>query len=152
MQGYRRSRRKRVSVRNCGGWGRCCVRFRVVVITSYQHIAQRSRILSFVIVTASQIFFAGSYQQQGTCDGKKAGTKTGGGASGGKLGDQPVVFHKSIKSSGYGKEQPVLPLRLPASLLADPLTGHAHVWRQSASSQEKTLILWGCRGSGDVAV
>jgi hypothetical protein len=60
---------------------------------------------------------AGSYQQRlgGASDGKKSGGKIGAGISGGKMGDQPVVFHKSIKSSGYGKEQPVLPPALPAN-------------------------------------
>jgi hypothetical protein len=31
------------------------------------------------------------------------------------------VFHKTIKSSGYGKDQPVLPLLLPPPLLLLPL-------------------------------
>ncbi len=44
-------------------------------------------------------------------DGKKSGGKTG------VRGDQPVVFHKTIKSSGYGKEQPVLQLLLLLLLL-----------------------------------
>ncbi len=61
--------------------------------------------------------FAGSYQQHGSSDTKKTASKSGLGTSSGKFGDQPVVFHKSIKSSGYGKEQPVLFPLQPTLLL-----------------------------------
>jgi hypothetical protein len=65
--------------------------------------------------------FAGSYQQRGGgVDTKKSGGKGGGRGAG--LGDQPVVFHKTIKSSGYGKDQPVLPPPPPLLLLLSNLT------------------------------
>jgi hypothetical protein len=47
----------------------------------------------------------------GGAEVKKSGAKVAGAA---KSSDQPVVFHRRIKSSGYGKEQPVpLLLLLP---------------------------------------
>lgn len=79
------------------------------------------RFLGFRYAFLFDLSQAGSYQQRvvGGSDGKKSVAKVCGGGGGGKLGDQPVVFHKSIKSSGYGKEQPVrillpLPPLLPA--------------------------------------
>ncbi len=101
------------------------------------------------------LLFAGSYQPRiGGGDGKKNFGKVG--SKGSVLGDQPVVFHKTIKSSGYGKEQPVMLLLLVVLLLL-PLTfvttGHAHVRSQSAPFQEKTYT-WKCkrRGAGSCAV
>ena len=71
------------------------------------------------------LLFAGSYQPRiGGGDGKKTVGKVG--SKGSVLGDQPVVFHKTIKSSGYGKEQPVMLLLL---LLLLPLPTNPQVMR-----------------------